>query len=260
MTDKEKNMSMTKEKLLNAYLDDELAPAELLAFEDSLAEDAELRARLEQLQSLRQALIQADDEAGLSDQLRQRLEQSYSSPIRGREKTRWNIAWGQIVASLSFGAAFASALLVYTPASFLTGRDSDISQAVSNHMRSLLAPQPFDVASSDRHAVKPWLISKSPRAPRAPDLAKEGYTLTGARLDVIDRAPVGVVVYHLREHNISVFLLPPGRPAPSPQTIAGFSSASWQEDDFTYVAVSDMPETELLRFRAAFEQSRTQGE
>ncbi len=72
-------------------------------------------------------------------------------------------------------------------------REEVASQVVAGHIRGLLAPQPFDVASSDRHTVKPWFTSRLPEPPQVPDLAAQGFALLGGRVDVIGHAPVATI-------------------------------------------------------------------
>ena len=71
-----------------------------------------------------------------------------------------------------------------------------------------MAPRPIDVASSDRHTVKPWFAGRIPQAPRVVDLAKEDFPLVGGRLDVVAEAPVPTLVYGHSKHLISVTAVP----------------------------------------------------
>ena len=59
-------------------------------------------------------------------------------------------------------------------------RRSDVAQRlVSDFARAEIAGQPFDVASSDRHTVKPWLADRTTVSASIVDLAPEGFPLVG---------------------------------------------------------------------------------
>ena len=60
---------------------------------------------------------------------------------------------------------------------------------IGAHMRAMMAPQPADVLSAERHTVKPWFVGRIPEAPRVINLGAAGFPLIGGRIDVIDRRP-----------------------------------------------------------------------
>jgi anti-sigma factor RsiW len=122
---------------------------------------------------------------------------------------------------------------------------------VAGHIRGLLAPQPFDVASSDRHTVKPWFTARLPESPQVPDLATQGFSLLGGRVDVIGNSPVATIVYKHAAHTVSLTTLRAGQKVPD-QTIAGYNVRSWSDANFTYVAVCDLPSADLAVFESAF--------
>jgi anti-sigma factor RsiW len=130
-------------------------------------------------------------------------------------------------------------------------RQQVAGEVVAGHIRSLMAPQPFDIASSDRHTVKPWFTSRLPVSPQVPDLAAQGFALLGGRVDVVGHDPVATIVYRHAAHTVSLTTLPSGRSV-SDQTIAGYNVRSWRDPDFTYVAVSDLPAADLATFERLF--------
>ena len=79
---------------------------------------------------------------------------------------------------------------------------------VSDHIRALMAPEPVDVVSSDRHTVKPWFNGRITNSPRVVDLTKEDFTLIGGRIEVVGHAPVSTLVYRRAKHLISLTAVP----------------------------------------------------
>ena len=133
-------------------------------------------------------------------------------------------SWRALAASVVLAAVLASGSTWYVAR---TGDDTVVAEeVVSSHLRALLAPQPFDVASSDRHTVKPWFNGRTQQAPRVVDLAGEGFPLAGGRVDVIAGSPVPTLVYRHRQHVISVSAIPAAR-ASAPRAINGYNLVEW---------------------------------
>src|ERR1700752_3778333 len=231
---------------LNAYCDGELDLASAVAFERRLSDDELLRAQYTRLMSLRQAfrsLPQSDVPAGLRARIQSTLDTERPSRASAFRQRRW---WLQALAAATvFGAVISSSVMMTI--GHFDQREEVASEVVAGHIRSLLVSQPFDVASSDRHTVKPWFTSRLPESPQVPDLSEQGFTLLGGRVDVIGRNPVATIVYKHAAHTISVTTLSRGRSVPD-QTIAGYNVRSWSDGDFTYVAVSDLAAADLATF------------
>jgi anti-sigma factor RsiW len=236
---------------LSAYCDGELDLASAAAFERRLAEDEALRAEYTRLMSLRQAFRsfpQSEMPAGLQARILSSLDAAERPNRIGALRQRsWSFQ--ALAAAAVFGAVISSSVMMTLD--YFDQREEVASQVVAGHIRSLLAPQPFDVASSDRHTVKPWFTSRLPESPQVPDLAAQGFTLLGGRVDVIGHDPVATIVYKHAAHTVSLTTLRSGQSV-SGQAVAGYNVRSWSDADFTYVAVSDLPAADLATFERVF--------
>jgi len=235
---------------LSAYCDGELAPVSASEFERRLANDPSLQAQYARLLSLRQAVRsvpQLEMPAGLQERIQKRLDAEFPSNVTILRRRNWSFQ--ALAAAAVFGAVLSSSVMM-TIENF--GQREDVAnQVVAGHIRSLLASQPFDIASSDRHTVKPWFTARLPESPQVPDLARQGFALLGGRVDVIGHDPVATIVYKHAAHTVSLTTLPHGQSVPE-ETIAGYNVRSWGDGDFTYVAVSDLPSADLATFERAF--------
>lgn len=167
------------------------------------------------------------------------------------------LAWWQALALA--GATGALAMLATVFVLIGPGREDAATslreQMVARHVAALASNHLIDVASSDRHAVKPWLQGKVDFAPQVRDLSPQGFTLEGARLDRVGGRAAVALVYRIREHPIDLFVWrradgrADGRDAALEMAIVrGFSVASWSVDGLEYAAVSDADAGELRRF------------
>ncbi|HVT59141.1 MAG TPA: anti-sigma factor [Thermoanaerobaculia bacterium] len=162
----------------------------------------------------------------------------------------------------------AAALLAVAVAAFTLGRSwparpaaSLVSEeVVSSHVRSLLAGHTQEVASSDRHTVKPWFSGKLDYAPTVIDLAAAGFPLRGGRLDYVAHKPVAALVYQSDHHVINLFTWPssytgaPAAAGPAANSWQGFHLLHWSQDGMTYYAVSDLAANRLRQFADLFAQ------
>lgn len=231
-------------ELLQAYCDKELDPVSSAEFERRMANDTSLRARHDQAMFLRSALRSLPQDNPPFD-----LAARVAAAVDAEGSTGHNWPWRAMAAALLVGAVLASGVMLTIDRN--DARQDVARQVVASHIRGLLAPQPFDVASSDRHTVKPWFTTRIPESPQVVDLAAQGFTLAGGRVDVIGRNPVATIVYRHAAHTVSLTTLRPGQSLPA-ETIAGYNVRSWSDRDFTYVAVADLPNEDLETFERAF--------
>ena len=163
--------------------------------------------------------------------------------VRARPWRRW------FDAALVFGAGAATAWLVLGSVVMLPGAtDRTVDEVAASHVRSLMAAHLTDVASTDRHTVKPWFAGKLDFSPPVHDLAAQGYALSGGRLDVIGGRTVAALVYRERGHVINLFVWPAPAHAADAQTRQGFSLAGWTQSGMQFWAVSDASPQDLQAF------------
>jgi anti-sigma factor RsiW len=248
------SLNDSDELQLSAYCDGELDPVSAIAFERRLADDAALKAQYDRLLSLRRAvrsLPQADLPPGLRDRIQSAIDAEGPKPTVNPRASPRQRSWSlqALAAAAVFGAVIASSVMLTIER--YDQRQQVAGEVVAGHIRSLMAPQPFDIASSDRHTVKPWFTSRLPVSPQVPDLAAQGFALLGGRVDVVGHDPVATIVYKHAAHTLSLTTLRSGQSV-SEQAIAGYNVRSWSDADFTYVAVSDLPAADLATFERLF--------
>jgi anti-sigma factor RsiW len=153
-------------------------------------------------------------------------------------------------------AMLTAAAIFYVSAPTTELRLAD--DAVSSHVRSLLADHLTDIASSDQHTVKPWFSGKIDFAPLVEDLAAQGYPLIGGRLEYLGYKPAAALVYRHDKHIINVFVLPTMKvdAGISQDSIRGYNVIAWQRDRLEYVAVSDLNSAALEHFATLLRESR----
>jgi anti-sigma factor RsiW len=233
--------------LLNAYVDGELDPAHALEFEQRLAADPALAEERRRIEALRSALRERLPRLTASPALRRRVAAlAQPRPWAGN----WRGGWAAMAASVAIAFAGGS---IATLVALGPSHDRLPERLVASHMRALMAAQTVDVASSDRHTVKPWFNGKLPESPRVVNLAPQGFPLVGGRIDVIGLTPVPTLVYRARLHVVSVTALPSAdREAAPRRPVNGYNIVEWIDGPLAYWAVSDLAAPELEAFAKAF--------
>ena len=243
---------------LEAYIDGELSAAESAAFDRHIATCSACQTQLEQQLRLRNRLRTGLAKPAAGDALRRRILSSLPQDRRVTAQHRLpRRQWFAMAAAACVAAIFASSATLYV---VRPGAENEWQQAILNaHLRATMSGHVIDVASSDRHTVKPWFGGKTKVAPIVLDLAAAGYPLIGGRLDIPQKDALPVLVYKAGPHVVSVFVraandVTSGKVA----KIDGFSILSWSDDGLTYSAVSDADSVELEAFQRAFATARRQ--
>jgi anti-sigma factor RsiW len=245
-----------QELLLHAYLDGELSPADALAMERLLASEPALAARFAGLKALHTHIANnlppMTAPPGLAARISSQLD------LRGA-RPAYRTDWRKLAASLIVAAGVGSAATFL--ALHVAAPDPVPVAVTASHIRALMDGQPFEVASSDRHTVKPWFNGRIPQAPEVVDLASQGYPLAGGRVDVVGTTPVPTLVYRHRQHVISLTAVPASGilPASGERVIDGYNLLAWNENGVAYWAVSDLAVGELEEFARAFRAAVHEG-
>jgi anti-sigma factor RsiW len=259
---------------LNAALDGELDAMASLAFERELSDDPAFAAEYRRLAALRDAVRRHAPRETAPQALAERIAalappapapqvaatvSTVVPALRRAWLDRRALALAASLAVLGF-AVGAGLTSLRTP----SGSDTVAERLVSDFARSQIAGQPFDVASSDRHTVKPWLADRTTVSASIVDLASEGFPLAGGRVAIIDRIPAPTLVYRHNEHLVAVTELAldarGARAAGGIETIDGYHVARWSDPNLAYVAVSDMDEKTLREFVEAFRRGNPASE
>jgi anti-sigma factor RsiW len=231
--------------LVHAYVDGELDPANALAIERRMVSEPALAAERARVEALRRALRERLPREAEPPGLRERVRRAV-----GITRERSRPTWMAMAASVALAIFASSTGTWYATQPGVGGSVPDA--VIAGHLRGLMAPQPADVASSDRHTVKPWFSGRIPFAPRVVDLAQDGFPLVGGRVDVVNRTPVPSLVYSRRQHLISLTAVPNAVGSTTPQTVQGYNLISWTAENVTYWAVSDLNLEELQMFARLF--------
>lgn len=144
--------------------------------------------------------------------------------------------------------ALLSALATWWATSAVNRSELIARDVLNAHIRSLLLDTPVQVASSDRHTVRPWFAGRTDFAPAVKDLSQEGFPLVGGRIDYVDERRVSALVYKRRLHVINVFMWPERAivdGAPSVTTRNGYNILSWSRNGIAYWLISDLNIDEL---------------
>ncbi|HUO54919.1 MAG TPA: anti-sigma factor [Rhodoblastus sp.] len=230
---------------LQAALDGELDAAAMLDFERACAEDPALAAAFARAKAVDEALRAALPIEPAPQRLRARIAALAAPP-----RARLFASPLPLAASLLVGVMLGYGAGLLRPAP-----PHDERALVSAFLRTQIGGQSVDVVSSDRHVVKPWLAGRAPLAVAAVDLAASGFPLAGGRVEALDDRIVPTLVYRRREHRIDLTELPLQGRAGAETVFGGrdgFLTARWSDGDRTYVAVTDLPKSELADFVTLF--------
>jgi anti-sigma factor RsiW len=249
------------ERLLDAYVDNELDLRGAMEVEEHLERCAGCVAREHGLRELQEMARANLTRYALPAQLESRLRaavRAEAPPVKDQQPPpaaapaaaarKRLLRWAALAPAAAAVALIAVAAPRFWPA---PSEDAVADAVVAAHVRSLLANHLTDVASSDQHTVKPWFQGKLDYSVSVADWAAEGFPLVGGRLDYVENTPAASLVYKRAQHVVNLFVWPGQRGADRPLkrlSRRGYNAFSWSKDGMRYWAVSDLNAAELQKF------------
>jgi anti-sigma factor RsiW len=242
---------------VDAYIDNELDVAATILVKQHLRDCPECRQLLESRKALGAVLdnpqISFEAPDSLLGKVRSALPVARSDVKQQRALNRLVIPWFSVPLALAAVLAVMLGLVILNRgAIFDRSRSNALAQeAITSHIRSLLATHLFDVPSTDQHTVKPWFDGKLKFSPPVHDFADHGFRLTGGRLDYFNGREVAALVYQRRLHIINLFVWPSdsGRNTAAESFAKdGYNVSHWERNGFEFWAVSDVNAEDLKAF------------
>jgi anti-sigma factor RsiW len=239
---------------IGAYLDNELDTTGSIELLEHAKSCEICKASLAEAYALRKAILEELSRYSAPDKLRAALLSSIASehPAKARTaRSRYTFSkW-----SFAIPAALAIGLLTGMFAFDRGGGPSDAgNELILESIRALKSGHVFDVASSDKHTVKPWFAGKVDLSPFVPDLAGKGYPLIGGRTAYFEGHDAAALIYMKGNHYIQLYEWPQvGKPT-STSTVRtssarGYSAEVFSLGVFECCAVSDISLEDLKQFR-----------
>jgi len=232
----------SRKATLDTYLDGELPPEEMRAFDvhvhncPSCSADALTRVQT------KRAIQVVGKRFTPSAEFRRRMQLSIvAKPRRGRFGFAWMMATAviAILAAVGLTATYNEREGVHTERVY--------SEVADLHVATLASSSPVDVISTDRHTVKPWFQGKIPFAFDLPELQNSEFSLLGGRMAYLDQTPGAHLIYDVRKHHISVFVFQerslrlPGRlneNSFAPKNVS-FNMETWSRGGLRYFVIGD---------------------
>jgi anti-sigma factor RsiW len=239
---------------IDAYVDGELELADQLAVEAHLAGCAACKDAAERITSS-SLLVRINMPVYKTPP---ELKSKVRATLRKEDKP--NFEWlREHARQIAYAAAVIvlSCVLAWTWFSHSSSRERElISEAISNHSRSLMVSHLVDCASGDQHTVKPWFNGKLDYSPPVADLTQAGYTLVGGRVDVLEQRPVAAIVYQQGKHVINLFVWPAAdrKIEMDVQSERGYHFCGWNKAGLNFICISEISAADLESFEDEFRE------
>lgn len=121
-----------------------------------------------------------------------------------------------------------------------------LAEIADMHVATLASANPVDVVSTDRHTVKPWFEGKLPFTFDLPELQNTEFRLIGGRVAYVGQSPSAQLLFGIRKHQISVFILQDSRNLTGRSTSLAsvrrlaFNIETWSDNGLRYISIGDV--------------------
>jgi anti-sigma factor RsiW len=246
---------------INGYIDAELSEQEMRAMDAHLRDCASCASEALRLVQLKHATQLAARRYTPSPEFRRKIAGQITNQASPRKPASWRWAW---MPALAFAVMVLIVAGVFLNRSSQQARSQQLLAELTDlHVANLAASTPVDVASSDRHTVKPWFQGKVPFSFNLPELAGSPFTLLGGRLTYLDHEPGAHLIYNVGAHHISVFIF---RDQPeltrafsaqqSSEDVLNFHVDSWSANGLRYFAVGDASQESIQQLISLWKRLR----
>jgi anti-sigma factor RsiW len=241
---------------LQPYVDAELAEGELRELEAHLRTCSACAAdALGLLQMKRMTQAVAGARYAPTPQFRLQVEKKLAA------KPKFTFASGWVPRFAAIVAVILIAVLAGTFWVRRTEREQALREVADLHVATLASANPVDVISSDRHTVKPWFQGKLPFTFNVPELQNSPFKLVGGRMAYLEHNPAAQLLFEVRKHHLSVFVLQDrqGLPFSSGTTVfnrLAFNAETWAQDGLRYFVISDASPDDVRQLSELLKQAR----
>lgn len=244
--------------LTDAHIDRELDPATDREVSDHLRTCTRCTQEAETTRALKASIGAGENRFQAPAALRSRIENAIggnraTEPAREAPAVRRE-RWMLRLSTISLPTAIAALLAIFFATRMFAPGDGDfiLREVVAAHVRSTQVDHLTDVASTDRHTVKPWFEGKIDFSPPVADFQAQGFKLTGGRVDYLDDRAVAALVYAHGPHVINVFVWPSSssEQGPAMTVRSGYNVDHFVHAGMNYWIVSDTSPDEMQKLAA----------
>lgn len=236
---------------LDVYLDGELPASEMSALDAHVRACSDCAANVLGRLQMRRAVQMAGKRYSPSMELRQRIQKMSAAKAAPQRSWFWQIA--------TIAAAFVIVLGLGLMQIRRSNNGGQIYSEIADlHVSNMASATPVDVISTDRHTVKPWFAGKIPFTFNLPELQNTDFTLIGGRVTYLEQTPGAQLVYHIRKHQISVFIFPENATHLSDSGLSHRSTfivQSWAEGGLRYFVIGDSGDADISKLADMFKSA-----